>query len=195
MWKYQESKGAADAKMGWKDRPTYIDYCPDNVDYTIFIDENGDSDLRYVKRCVLNGKEVDKNSIYFTTTGVIIKNDDLSSIKNKIMEIKFSYWENGFYKYDGIHDKRVCFHSREIRRREKPFSDDIIKRGVFLQELSDFLDYVPCNIISSTIDKERHVRDYIRPEHPYNLCLNFVLERFVKFYLNAEEKYLTILKT
>ena len=49
----------------------YIDYCPD-VDYIMFIDENGDPSLKYIKKCIEN-QTIDKSSIYFTITGVIIK--------------------------------------------------------------------------------------------------------------------------
>lgn len=180
--------------MGWRNRPKYIDYCPKNVDYIMFIDENGDSDLKYIKRCIFKNKTIDENSVYFTVTGVIIKRNNLSDIKDKIMEIKLKYWKDGHYKYDGIHDKRICFHSREIRRREKPFSDDLINRENFLQDLSGFLDYVPCHIVSSTINKEKHFKGYCYPKHPYNLNLNFVLERFVKFYLNNGETGIIILE-
>lgn len=181
--------------MGWRNRPKFIDYCPNNIDYIMFIDENGDSNLKYVKKSILNNQSLDENNIYFTVTGVIIKSEDLKVIKDKIMEIKCKYWDNGYYKYDGIHKKRVCFHSREIRREKKPFSKNIINIKDFIQDLSNFLDYVPCNIISSTINKEKHYRSYYdNSEHPYNLSLNFVLERFVKYYLNDNETAIIILE-
>ncbi|GFN35837.1 DUF3800 domain-containing protein [Tepidimicrobium xylanilyticum] len=179
--------------MGWRNRPKYIDYCPDDVDYIMFIDENGDPSLKYIKKCIEKNQTIDKSSIYFTVTGVIIKKDNLKEIKDRIMEIKYNYWEDGRYKYNNTY-KRICFHSREIRRREKPFSDDIINRKEFLNELSNFLDYVPCKIISSTINKEKHFKTYDNPDHPYNLSLNFVLERFVKFYLRSWETALIILE-
>ena len=38
--------------MSWRNRPTFIDNWPKNVDYLIFIDESGDASLKHViKSC------------------------------------------------------------------------------------------------------------------------------------------------
>lgn len=180
--------------MGWRNRPKYIDFCPRDVDYVMFVDENGDSSLKYIKECISKDKTIDINSIYFTTTGVIINREDLKEIQDEIMKIKYKYWENGCFRYKNNY-RRVCFHSRDIRRREKPFSDDTINRSEFLNDLSVFLDSIPCTIISSSINKEQLYREYYyNPIHPYNLTLIFILERFVKYFLNDEESCIIILE-
>ncbi len=181
--------------MGWRNRPKYIDYCPNGVDYIIFIDENGDTDLKYIKDCIRNGVEPNSNSVYFTITGVIVKRDDLKVIKEDIMNVKCKYWEDGCFEYKEDDIKRVCFHSREIRRKEGPFSIKKIVREDFLQDISSVMEDIPCKIISSTINKKDHVKKYISPDNPYNLCLNFVMERIVKFYLKSDETAIVVLES
>lgn len=182
--------------MGWRNRPKHIDYCPKDVDYVMFIDENGDCDLKYLKRCLKNQKNIDENSIYFTITGVIIEKNNLKGVKDGILGIKLRNWEDGYFEYENCNKKRVCLHSREIRRKEGPFRDGIIARSNFLEELTHTMEDIPCTIISSTIDKLKHVKQYNdHALHPYNLCLNFVLERFVKFYLDDNKKGIIILES
>lgn len=179
--------------MSWRNRPTFIDYCIPDVDYVMFIDENGDCDLKSIIKNIQNGIETMDNNIQFTMTGVVVRKDDLENIKNEVLELKCRNWEEGYFKYKK-NEKRVCFHSREIGRGEGPFSKELINRETFLNELTDVLSRIPANIISSSIDKLSHVKKYCNPQHPYNLCLNFVLERLAKFYLKNNETAIIILE-
>lgn len=178
--------------MGWRNRPKYIENCPQNVDYIMFIDENGDSDLKHVINCKNKSLTPDTANVYFTISGVIINKDNLNSIKENINELKNKYWYEGIHKY-GNNNKKVCFHSREIRRREGPFKD--IKYDAFINDLSKFMENIPCSIISSTINKFEHVKKYDNPTEPYDLCLIFILERLVKYYLSDDDSSIIILES
>lgn len=179
--------------MGWRNRPEYIDKWPEGIDYTMFIDENGDSNLSFVKKQQKKGMAINDNDKYFSITGCVIGKEQFTSIRQQILDLKYKYWEDGKYNYGSV-TKRVCFHSSEIRGRKGPFSENIIDYNAFIMSLSDFMEDLPTVIFSSIIDKDRHCRKYHDPIHPYNLCLDFILERFVKFYLKHNEKAIIILE-
>lgn len=116
--------------------------------------------------------------------------DDFLRIRDNITYLKNSYWEDGkfLYKEKGSDRlKRVCFHSNEIRGQKGPFSKNIIDYEPFIIELSNFMRDLPITILSSTLDKYRHCVKYSNPLHPYKLCLEFILERFVKYYLEGNK--------
>lgn len=180
--------------MGWRNRPTYKKNLPNNVDYVMFIDENGDTSFKHIKKCIKNGIDINVNDKFFTVTGCIIEKDNLKNIKDSIMELKHKYWEDALYFYKD-RQKRVCFHSSEIRGEKGPFSKTVINRNNFLNDLSDFMSDLDINILSSSIDKERHVKLYSNPYHPYNLCLKFILERFVKYYIKSNKTGIIVLES
>lgn len=118
--------------MGWRNRPKFINYCPEWVDYVLFIDENGSGDIKYVAE---NFASLIPNQELLTITGIAIKASNLVKVKEEIMNLKLKYWENGMFKY-GNKMKRVCFHSRNIRKKEGPFNPSIINYHDFENDLS-----------------------------------------------------------
>ncbi len=172
--------------MGWRNGPTHKENWPSDVDYMMFIDENGDSNLAPILKKIQNKQVITDEEKYFTITGVIIKKRDLPKIRETILDLKNKFWKDGKYLYDNV-EKRVWFHSREIRKRKEAFSPKTIDYNSFVIDLSKILVDMPYIIFSSTIDLERHCKKYDDPVHPYNLCLDFVLERLVKYYLNEEK--------
>ena len=159
----------------------------------MFIDENGNSSMKYLKKAVKYHKEINDNEKYFTVSGCVIRKENFLAVRDEIVNLKRSYWENGKFRYKSK-VKRVCFHSTEIRQKKGPFSDKSIDYSNFIIDLSNFINNLTATLFSSTIDKEKHYHQYIHPDHPYNLCLDFILERYVKYYLAAEEEGLIILE-
>ena len=180
--------------MGWRNRPTFKDYWPKDVDVIMFVDESGDSHLKSIKKNIKNGKEVQSNNRYFTITGCIIRKENFLNAGNEIIKIKEKYWENGLFNYKGKL-KRVCFHSYEIRGNKDPFNSKIINRNEFLEDISRYMKNIKIDIFSATLDKELHCRRYNTPDNPYNLCMNFIMERLVKYYLTNNEKAAIILES
>lgn len=113
--------------------------------------------------------------------------------KKEIVSLKESHWEDGLYNYKGKL-KRVCFHSHEIRKGKDAFSDIIIDKTKFITDLSNYMMNIEVDIFSSTLDKEAYCERYMNPVNPYDLCMNFILERFVKYYLKSDEKAMIILE-
>lgn len=142
------------------------------------IDENGISDLKHVKKQVRDRKLVSPDQKYFTVTGAIFDMNEYARLRDNLTSIKFKYWENGECLYNGSL-KRVHFHSREIRKRRYPF--DIDEYESFLSDLTHLIQNTSISIITSTIDKERHVQQYRYPAETYSLSMMFVIERYAYF--------------
>lgn len=110
----------------WKKYPLSIEYCDLNnslIDSVISIDETGTP--------ILNNRDV-----LFTLTGIMIKKEDINLISEKILCLKKKFWEHGQFK-----DKRVVFHSRDIRKKVGPYNPNIINYNVFIDELYDLISY------------------------------------------------------
>lgn len=179
--------------MGWRNRPTFKEQWPEGVDYIMFIDECGDSSLKNIRKCIKNNKDIEDNNKYFTTTACVIKRSDFIDIKNYMLDIKYKHWDEGVYEYkDAI--KRVCFHSCEIRGAKNAFSKNVIDREAFLSDLNMYMSDLKIDIFSATLDKENICRKYENPYNPYDICMNFILERFVKYYLNSNETAIIVLE-
>jgi|Wag4MinimDraft_15_1082655.scaffolds.fasta_scaffold01819_3 hypothetical protein len=182
----------------WRNRPTFIDFWPTGIDYTMFIDENGDPELKLIARKITNLENATNDEKFFTVTGCIIKRDDYQKICNDMVSLKKKYWPpEGKYLYTSKSTqkmKRVCFHSKAIRGRNKPFSEKTIDYQAFILELSNLISEISMIILSSTVDKYEHFLKYTNPIHPYNLNLNFILERFVKYILKPNETGYIILE-
>lgn len=172
--------------MGWRNRPTSKSKWPDNVDVIMFIDENGDTSMKNVKRSITEEKELTINNKYFTITGCVIRKENFEKAKNDIIDIKERHWKEGIFKYKDK-EKRVCFHSHEIRKGINAFHETVINRSEFMKDISEYMIELKVDIFSSTLDKEAHYKKYLEPDNPYNLCMDFILERLVKFYLNPGE--------
>ncbi|WP_276864541.1 DUF3800 domain-containing protein [Anaerococcus tetradius] len=177
----------------WRNRPTSIDNVPADIGRIIAIDESGTSSLKHALKSKRNGTESLKCERNFVISGCSIYCKDIRSIGEKIMELKYRYWKDGLYNYKGK-DKRVCFHSKEIRGRNGAFKLDKNVYDQFEQDLRTTLKQLPIKLFVSHIDKMAHVKRYIDPLPPYNLCMTFILERIVRD-LEKDETCIIILES
>ncbi|MGI6299053.1 MAG: DUF3800 domain-containing protein [Saccharofermentanales bacterium] len=148
------------------------------TEYIAFIDESGTASLKNCKKALMNGSESSHNDRYFTITACLIKRSDYDALRDSVMEIKNKYWRDALYMYKE-QEKRICFHSREIRGKMEAFSCKLIDYPAFIEDLSQLISTAPITLISSSIDKFGHIAKYKYPETPYALCMNFVLERII----------------
>lgn len=179
--------------MSWRNRPKYKRNWPDDIDIIMFVDENGDSSIKNIKKNLKSGKQIEENNKYFTTTGSVIRKENFIKSREDIIKLKENHWVDGLYKYKGK-VKRVCFHSHEIRKGKDAFNENVIDKTQFMKDISNYMLNLEIDIFSATLDKEEHCRKYTDPDNPYNLCINFILERFVKYYLNENERAIIILE-
>lgn len=175
----------------WKNRPTPVEEIPTDVDWVIAIDESGNSDLKYLFKQKEANKSVNESEKHFTVTACALQTSDFELTRDKIMELKNKYWENALYKYKDV-EKRVCFHSKEIRGRKNAFSKEVIEYDRFISDLSDMMRSLPVTLFSAHIDKWKHINKYKYPDDPYDLCLDFLLERIVRNMSENETCYIVL---
>ena len=162
----------------WRNRPTTIDYIPKSIDWIINIDESGSPSLAQVLNAKRTGKAVVESERHFTVTAAAIKMQNFETARDMVMSLKNKYWKNALYSYKGV-EKRVCFHSREIRGRREAFNPSLIDYDSFIADLSKLINDIPLTLYASHIDKVRHVNKYAYPMPTYDLCMTFVLERII----------------
>lgn len=161
----------------WIKKPTKIKKWEKDIDYVMFVDENGNSDVKDILKCISKNQEIDINNNFFTVTGVIFTKQQYFIAKNKLNELKLKYWKNGTYLYNEKY-KKVCFHSREIRRKTGAFDKKLIDYDNFIIELSELIDKLNYKIISITIDK----KEYLLKRYQfniYNTAMCFLLQRYI----------------
>ena len=163
----------------WRNRPTKVDNVPQNIDYIISIDENGTSNLRKVLQAKQAGEPAPDSERHFTVTACMFRTRDFESASEMVMLLKNKYWRNALFSY-GDQQKRVCLHSKEIRGHKGAFHPEIIDYDSFILDLSQLIEDLPMTVYASHIDKVQHVNKYCYPDAPYDLCMNFVLERITK---------------
>jgi len=167
-------------KHFWYEYPQKIKRWGPNIDYVMFIDENGNGgQITDIFNKIINTEDIDDNSRYFTITGCIFEKTEYFCSKKEIQNLKNKYWNNGMY-YDTKDKKNkcVCLHSREIRRHDKAFNDKLIDYSSFINDLSKTLDGINCKIISVTIDLVTYVKNgYL--QNVYKTAFDFLLERYI----------------
>ena len=164
----------------WSEKPTKILFMKKDIDYVMCIDENGSSsNLTYVLKQISNDKEVSEDDKYFTITGCIFTKDDYFNSKRLIKSLKNKYWNNGvFYDTKSKRDKEICFHSRDIRKHNGCFNDNIINYNEFMIDLSDTMKDIKCKIISISVN----IYEYLKKGYThniYNVAFDFLLERYI----------------
>lgn len=179
--------------MTWRNRPTFTDNWPLDIPTMLFIDESGTSSLKKVSERISRGESPTENERFFSVVGCLVRREDASEIIEQTLMLKNRYWVNGLYKY-GNREKRVCFHSSEMRRKEGPFSSSLIDNEALFNDLVEFIKVMPVQVFSSSIDKLKLVEKYTQPADPYSLCLSFIFERVFKYHLQPNEKCIVILE-
>ena len=163
----------------WRNRPTTIDYIPKTIDYIIGMDESGTSNLKQVQKAKMECIEPVGGEKHFTGTACAIRNDDFETARDMVMKVKYKYWKDALFYYKGS-NKRVCFHSREIRGRKEAFNPEIVDYCGFITDSSRMMENIPITLYASHIDKWKHINQYLYLVLPYDLCMTFVLGRIVR---------------
>lgn len=164
----------------WRNRPKNITHIPEGVEWIVGIDESGSASLKYVEKYVrgeISPDELDQNNVHFNVTACILSKEKFYDIENAVMNLKYTFWERGYFSYKG-EMKRVCFHSTEIRRRREAFEfNNQSDYEKFINSLDDVLKKIEIKLFSCHIDKVELVKRYKIPYDPYELSLTFLLER------------------
>lgn len=130
----------------------------------MFLDESGDHDL----------KKIDKSYPIFCLTGCVVSFDYYSKTFEKMVdEIKIKHFQT----------RNIILRSYDIRKQKGNFSIlvDAKKRKTFYEDLDYLVGKLEFTIIAAVIDKFKLKSQYSEPSDPYDLCFQFIMERFCMF--------------
>ncbi|MGH7556865.1 MAG: DUF3800 domain-containing protein [Gemmatimonadota bacterium] len=132
---------------------------PDS-NFIVYVDESGDHGL----------VSIDPDYPIFVLLFCLCRKDEYATqLVPNLTRFKFKHFG---------HDQ-VILHEHEIRKASPPFAFLVnrARREVFMQDLDSLVRAAPVTLIASVI-KKRNLQDtYIIPENPYNLAMEFGLER------------------
>lgn len=129
-------------------------------DYIVYVDESGDHGL----------SSVDPDyPVFVLAFCVFEKRTYTESCAPALQRLKFKHWG---------HDM-VVLHERDIRKASGEFSFlvDSARRDEFMADVNELVECSDFTVIASAIEKRRLQERYGRPENPYELALEFCLER------------------
>lgn len=137
----------------------------------MFLDESGDHNL----------ETIDPTYPVFVLAGCIFDFENYVSITEKAVdELKL--------KYFGRRD--IILRSYDIRKQKGDFAFlvDLHKRLEFYEDINNLVKNSDFKIIAAAIDKNKLKSQYLSPDNPYNLCLQFILERSVMYLGRTKER-------
>lgn len=138
--------------------------------YYLFLDECGDQNL----------SSFDPSFPIFTLCGIIVSEEQLNIITDKINALKKEFWG----------DKKIILHSRDIRKCQNGFEIlfDLGVKKRFYEQINDILKEKLYVIVCCSILKEPYIRQYGRLNDVYGLSLSYIMERTVFYLDNLSEE-------
>lgn len=125
----------------------------------LFLDESGDHGLT----------KPNPDFPVFLLCGVLVSEDNYEIIRQKMNFLKESIWT----------DKKVIFHSRDIRKCEKEFQVlfDLELKKRFYHEINKIVAESDYFIIASAIEKTKFIKQFgMLQDDVYEVALSFVIE-------------------
>lgn len=134
--------------------------------YYLFLDECGDQNL----------SSFDPSFPIFTLCGVIMSQEQLEIITEKVNALKREFWG----------DRKIILHSRDIRKCQNGFEIffDLGVKQRFYEQINEILKENVYVIVCCSILKEPYIRQYGRLNDVYGQSLSYIMERTV-FYLDS----------
>jgi hypothetical protein len=130
--------------------------------YFLFLDESGDHGLT----------KPNPDFPVFLLCGVLVTSEVYEVIRQKINKLKESIWG----------DKKVIFHSRDIRKCEKEFQVlfDLELKKKFYQDINRIVSSFDYTIIASAIQKNLFIEQFGKlQDDVYKIALSFLIEQGV----------------
>lgn len=138
-------------------------------DYIVYADESGDLSF-----------EDKEYPVFVLAFCIFSKHEYLTEVVRRIKGLKFAVWS---------HDMTVL-HSKKIRTQADDFRflQGVAQREAFMKTLSQAIQDSPFTIISTGIDKRLLQEQYVNPANPYELGLEYCLERLYRFLGEKNQK-------
>lgn len=132
--------------------------------YIMFLDESGDHNL----------EKIDKSYPIFCLAGCIVEFDYYNQIFEKEVDA---------LKIKHAKTRNIILRSYDIRKQAGQFSFlvDKKKREIFYTNVDHLVGSLHFVVIASVINKLKLKERYSKPVSPYDLCFQFIMERFCMF--------------
>lgn len=177
----------------WKQIPKDVVLWKNEIDKIMFVDENNTATLKHIAKKIKDNQPIEKIERFFTLTGCVIDEPNYLKLKEEFEFVKLKYWENAeFYYKKREKNCKVCFHSREIRRKQNAFSMPDRTYNSFLQDLSNIIQKIDFKIIPIHIDLKKLLEEKIEEE----VYANAFNKLIIKFYeeLKTKQKGIVVLE-
>lgn len=143
---------------------------PEFGDYIAYVDESGDHGLQ----------SIDPEFPVFVLAFCIFKIDDYTTtVTPRIQQFKFDHFG---------HDM-IILHEHEIRKSKPPVNvlRNRERKEAFMTELSRIMDAARFTVIAAAIDKNKFLARHSAATNPYDIAMQFGLERVHKFLRRQSE--------
>jgi hypothetical protein len=133
-------------------------------DYIVYVDESGDHDLVHISP---------NYPVFVLAFCIFEKEAYVTRTVPNFQRLKFRWFG---------HDT-VVFHEREIRKQLAPFKflQNQEKRAQFIGEMNALIQDAEFTVIAAVINKDRLKGRYADPGNPYEIALQFCMERLYRF--------------
>ncbi len=135
------------------------------------MDESGDHGLT----------NIDPDFPVFVLCGILISESNYALLQEQMNAIKRDFWG----------EKKVIFHSRDIRKCEKEFQiffNAELKKA-FYERINAVISSNNYTVISSAINKEEYIHRYGKLNNDvYEIALSFIVERSIFFLDDVQER-------
>lgn len=135
------------------------------ITHLAFLDESGDHSMQHID---------EQFPVFALAATVFEKNYYLDVANPKIDRIKYKYWGH----------RNIIFHSVDIRKQKEAFNilRDSAKRNGFMEDINQLISELEFKLIAAGIHKIDHMEQYHTPVPPYDLTLEFIMERLFYYF-------------
>ena len=145
------------------------------ITHFVFLDESGDHSMQHIDR---------QFPVFALAASIFEVNYYLDIANPMIDRIKYRYWGH----------RNIIFHSVDIRKEKGVFNilRDSKKRDLFMGNINELIQNLDFKVIASGINKIDHLNQYITPDSPYDLTLEFIMERLYYYFKNTNYRCMLI---
>lgn len=146
-----------------------------NATHIAFLDESGDHSLQHI----------DVQFPVFALAATVFNIEYYLNTANPMIDrLKYKYWGH----------RNIIFHSVDIRKQKGDFQilREKDKREQFTEDMNRLITDLEFKIIASGIHKIDHIKQYTTPDSPYNLTLEFIMERLFFYFRGSNNRSLMI---